>query len=298
MPTPERGMPTFPAPDQPPRPAAFTLPALAAQEYVTAPKDLATVDRILQEQQDETQRRLEKSLRMLYDRLARRFELTELDGLSEREQRRFKEMNETIRAIFEQYAADRMPRVLRLAFLVGFPDPNPQSVPPKEPMGTVSQAKFDEAKSLRAAISELDRNFNATVLALAATIESDNTADRTDTRLKIELNADELRQRAVNEAAQQIIRARRSLSLELAGSQRIRLPAVPGRTVNPPVIAAPMPPPKVDSRLEIEADRWARREVEGQLRIWAALNRYELGNGGRDATNEFIQWKKTHQSGP
>jgi len=291
-------MPTFPAPDQPPRPAPFTLPALAAQEYVTAPKDLAKVDQILQQQQDETQRRLEKSLTMLYDRLARRFELTELDGLTEREQRRFKEVNETIRAIFEQYAADRMPRVLRLTFLVGFPDPNPQSTLPKEPMGMVSQAKFDEAKSLRTAISDLDRNFDATVMALVSAIENDNTVDRTDTRLKIELNADELRRRAVTEAAQQIRRARRSLNLELAGSQRIRLPAVPGRTVNPPVVAAPIAPPKVDSRLEKEAGRWTRQEVEGQIRIWAALNRYEVGSDGRDATNEFIQWKKTHQSGP
>jgi hypothetical protein len=273
------------------------IPGRPAVELVTQVKDVRAVEKLLADQQEETRRKLEKGLAQLYARLARRFELKELAALSDRERKRYDDVNANIRLVFEQYAADRLPRVARLAFLAGFPDPNPTSLPPEAPLGKVSQSKFDEAKTLRGEITLLDENFEATVKALLDEIDNQNSMDRTDSRLKIELNADDLRRRAETEASEQVNRARQSLHLDLAGGQTIRMPAIPARTITPPRMPAPEPAPKVDSALDANAAAWQKKMLEGQLRIWAAVNRYQIQPGGRDATDEFIKWNAENQAG-
>jgi len=280
-----------------PRPTPILIPGRPAVELVTQAKDVRAVEQLLADQQEETRRKLEKGLTQLYARLARRFELKELAALSDRERKRYNDVNANIRLVFEQYAADRLPRVTRLAFLAGFPDPNPKSVPPEAPLGNLSQKKFDEAKALRSEISLLDENFELTVKALLDEIDNQNAMDRTDSRLKIELNADDLRRRAETEAADQVNRARQSLHLELAGGQTIRMPPLAARTITPPVLPAPDPAPKVDSALDANAGRYQQELLAGQVRIWAALNRYEIRSGARDATAEFIKWNAENQAG-
>jgi hypothetical protein len=293
----ESGTPSAPVVKVSSPPSAVLIPGRPAVELVTQVKDVRAVEKLLADQQEETRRKLEKGLAQLYARLARRFELKELAALSDRERKRYDDVNANIRLVFEQYAADRLPRVARLAFLAGFPDPNPTSLPPEAPLGKVSQNKFDEAKALRGEISLLDENFEATVKALLDEIDNQNSMDRTDSRLKIELNADDLRRRAETEASEQVNRARQSLHLDLAGGQTIRMPAIPARTITPPRMPAPEPAPKVDSALDANAAAWQKKMLEGQLRIWAAVNRYQIQPGGRDATDEFIKWNAENQAG-
>ena len=293
----ETGTPTPPPVKTTAGPTPVLIPGRPAVELVTQAKDVRAVETLLAEQQEETRRRLEKGLTQLYARLARRFELKELAALSDRERKRYDDVNANIRLVFEQYAADRLPRVTRLAFLAGFPDPNPKSVPPETPLGNLSQKKFEEAKSLRTEIALLDESFEATVRALLDEIDNQNSMDRTDSRLKIELNADDLRRRAEIEAAEQVNRARQSLHLELAGGQTIRMPALAARTITPVRMPAPDPAPKVDSALDANAAIWQQKMLAGQVRIWAALNRYDVRPGGRNATAEFIKWNSENQAG-
>ncbi len=293
----ETGTPSAPGVTVTAVPGAVLIPGRPAVELITQVKDVRAVEKLLAEQQEETRRKLEKGLAQLYARLARRFELKELAALSDRERKRYDDLNANIRLVFEQYAADRLPRVTRLAFLAGFPDPNPTSVPPEAPLGKVSQEKFDEAKALRGEITQLDESFEATVKALLDEIDNQNAMDRTDSRLKIELNADDLRRRAETEASEQVNRARQSLHLDLAGGQTIRMPAIPARTITPPRMPAPEPAPKVDSALDANAALWQKKMLEGQVRIWAAVNRYQVQPGGRDATDEFIKWNAENQAG-
>jgi hypothetical protein len=74
-------------------------------------------------------------------------------------------------------------------------------------------------------------------------------------------------------------------------------PAEPGRTVKIEPTAAPAPPPTVDVPGKEELQARMREAELSDLKIWAALRGYVISSnrrGAHDATDEFLQWKKSH----
>jgi len=291
---------TAPEPPKPPpnrTSGAVVSPGLPAKEMFAQGRDAERVRELVREQQRQTRLQLERQLRRFYAREARRFELEQLGALSDREQSLLIQASEEIRAEFERYATARMPLLARLTVLAGFPDPNPESKPPERPMGNVTQGRFDEAKSIRERMRQLDDDFDAFAAMMIDRIGGETALDRADTLVKIELFRSELNERAEREAREQVAAAVRELNLELTEAQRLVLPAVPDQRfelgTRGPV--APAPSVEIDPRLDSPAAR--RERLQGRLRIWLGLNRYTLKPGARDATEEFIQWLRTEPAG-
>ena len=276
---------------------SISSPGLAPKEMFAQGRDASKVRELVREQQRSTRLQLERQLRRFYAREARRFEIEQMRALSEREQILILQASEEIRAEFERYANKRMPLLARLTVLAGFPDTNPKSVPPERPMGNVTQARFDEAKSIREEMKKLDDDFDEFAAMVIDRISGETALDRSDTLVKVELFRNELNERAEREAQEQVQAAVRELNLELTESERIVLPEVKSQQfelgTRGPV--APAPEVEIDPRLDgVEA---RRQRLEGKLRIWLGLNRYTLKPGTRDVTKEFIEWLQTEPAG-
>ncbi|AIE85178.1 hypothetical protein OP10G_1810 [Fimbriimonas ginsengisoli Gsoil 348] len=290
-----------PALPTPPKPAAAIVQRVSARpgQALRDPSHASTgsIRASIEKQQREALVALERRLRDYYRIQADAFELEKGREVDKEAATDYLEANAKIRLAFEAYGNARAPKVTRLAVLVGFPDPNPNSIPPKLPMRPVSQARFDEAKRLREELAALDAKFNAQAEQILAAVVSETAADREAMRKTIETFRNELNRRAETEAQAEVRTSVKELGLQLTEPSPVLVPGTPARQVEIPA-EAPLPPaPKVPS-VGIPsglADR--RRLLQHELTIWLGLNRYRLEKGGRDATEDFQRWRETYRAG-
>jgi hypothetical protein len=181
--------------------------------------------------------------------------------------------------------------------LAGFPDPNPESKPPDNPLPPALKKRFDETVALREQLKEIDREFKADVEHILATVQDLVASELTAMRLRIEQFKDELDRRAAEEADAQVRETVGELGLELIAPQNLVMDATSARTVTIGAEPPFRPAPDVPSAgiLQGKADR--ERLIRHELEIWLGLNRYTLAAGGRDATNEFLRWRSQFEVG-
>jgi hypothetical protein len=251
----------------------------------------------LEKQQQEALSTLERRLRDYYRLQADAFDLEQNRDREISESGLYAEANIRIRLIFEDYADQRAPRVAKLAVLVGFPDPNPTSIPPRNPLRPAAQALFDEAKQLREELARLDDDFLTAVQEILSDVVIRGVALKEDVMSRVMKFRDQMNRRAEQEAAAEVRTSIKELGLHLTEPSPLIVPGTPARTVRIPA-EAPLPPPPQVPSVGIPrglADR--RRLMQNELSIWMGLNRFRLQNGAKDLTKDFQAWRETYRAG-
>lgn len=285
--------PTLPDVPQAPEPAVgsttATLPAIPSQELLLGANEKrlqAVLDEIARNRRD-TEAAVRKRLERAYLADVQRARTARRQELEPKHEALLDEVYAGLRAVFERYANQRYLPQVELALRVGWPDPDPEST-------RTAPARVVE---LRKRLAELDgeyrRERDARFAAAYEVIDAELSGLLTE---MARLEAEAL-DRATREAA---ARARATEVEALAKSpmrKNVRLPALPKVTVT---TRAPDPP--------IEAPRLAtpdfgdvdQRLLESELRIFLAHRGYRRAgrpHGVRDATQEFIEWRKPFHAG-
>lgn len=288
----------IPSPPPPQPGVKVTQPGLPP-ETVPDPSTVGaeSVRDLIRRQQHEARVQLEERLRQTYQTEVRQFQLAQERAQAQAELAQYAQANATIRQEFEAYGRKRGPLLADLTVLVGFPDPNPKSMPPSTPMGNVTRQQFDKAKALREQIHQLDADFDARVRAILGDVVAATEQERAALADRVKLFEDQMNQRAAAEASAQVREAVRSLHLQLARRTDVTVPAVSPRSVELPAQPALRPAPQVRSEGVLQSDADRKQLLRHQLRIWLGLNRYVLARDGRDVTEDFERWRKTIGAG-
>lgn len=296
--------PTIPAIPAPPKPRpgiVVTLPGQKAQTLKDPSVGTLSAAEGVEEAQQKAQKSLSRRLAAFYQRESERFANEERKRLGDPYRKAFDTEYPTIRARFDRYANQRGPLLAKLTFRVGFPDPNPENKPLPKVTSPLLQKRLDEAASLRTEIKRLDADYREDVTNLMAHAEGMARVAMVELEKRISDYMDMMQETARREAAEEIRAHPAELGLRLATPQRLNVPATPDqKVIIPPEEAIPAPP-QVQSGGVFGAKSAERKLLlRRQLEIWLAQNRYALVTPGpavRDATHEFMTWRKERQAG-
>ncbi len=289
--------PSLPRAPKPLPGVTAVLPALPAREIMTRPQNAEELRESVRKLQESIRVRLEKQLRKLYARDVKRYEVELQRQFGDLEESSLTELSESIRAELEKVGAERLPKVSRLAFLAGWPDPNPQNTPSPTPLRPVPQLREEEALQLRKDLARIDAEFKARIENMSILRLDALAQRRTQILLAIELRKNELDAQANAEANKQVADATKDFQLDLARGQVIKLRPVAAESVTIPGGKPLAEVPKVPSSPELSEPQLTQSLVESDLRIWVGLNGFELKKGAVDKTAEFIAWRNSQKLG-
>lgn len=279
------------------QPSTLSLPALPATTYQLGSDQgrVKQVQDILAKNREQAIEQIGAGLRETYLRDVRHTQAQELAKLGPQlQQANAAALAENYR-IFSAYAIKRGPLVAELALLAGFPDTDPtsQKTPPRRP--SLLQ-RFNRAKELRTQIASLDADYQKQKGELYVKVGLDAQVALkkiNDEIAQLTAQADE---RARTEALQEVSREQAQLTAVLADKGAVSFPAEPGRSVTvqgtqkrPPVPVVDVPGAAAVKAQELEA-------AKSDLQVWAAVRGYVISSDrthARDATAEFIAWRKT-----
>lgn len=182
---------------------------------------------------------------------------------------------------FKEYAAQRGEPLSRLAFL--------QTQDKRRPKIS------EEIAQLQARLDQLEREFEQRARGLFADVDAARDARLTRMEAEVQRIMQRWREKAAEDAQSMTRTMTRRLNSTLAGLGSVQLPAKPGAQLRiegaPPV--EPMPEvPAPDPSVSEEA------RIRHDLEIWLAVNNLRQGDkDDRDATQEFIEWRRRHQVG-
>jgi hypothetical protein len=207
------------------------------------------------------------------------------------------EFSAQLKGLFARFAEQRLPKVIELSNLVGYPDPNPTSTPPRRPVTPYAQHQLDEAKRVRGELAAIDHDFEQEKNILLNQLKLDSEMDRANLETEIKDYQAELDRRAARLAAEEVPTNAKALGLRLVHPEALVVSAIPARKLaipgEPPLATAPQVPSEQIPRGFAERLRLIRQE----LAIWLALNRCRESPAGRDATQEFQKWREKYKAG-
>lgn len=195
----------------------------------------------------------------------------------------------SLSADFEAYAAQRELPTLRLALLVGVPDPDPLSQRDSEIVGDLIPNRAALARAIRTEIRLLDEQFAATVRRRLDPVRE--LRDEQITALLAELANLQAQLDARAEAEAQLATQGTPLTQAILATLSEKLPEVPAAVV---VSASPPRPPARPVLPVVPSRPIGPNEIETEVDVWAKINGYKrVGrpSEGRDATREFQAWR-------
>jgi hypothetical protein len=289
-PLPSRPVPKPPSglPEQ-----TVSIPAVAPRTVVVEGTSTAATGALL-----ETNRKLavEELTRLLSRRYVREVaregarRILELDPIRKAS---FEAAQAAVTVEFERYAEKRSPLVARLTSIVGFPDPNPNSVPAPESSPPFAVKRLQEASAIRKDMAELDAQYVATITGLLAKVETKYNVDVETLQKQLDQDRQAAMRRAEAEAVAEAAKTYKDLRPILMGPTQVDLPGGSEQSLLLPPVPAPMAAPEVRERTLNANQR--RSILEAQLQIWLKLNGYDLSKtatGVEDMTAEFVKWRQ------
>gem|GEM_PF-4205154 len=207
----------------------------------------------------------------------------------------------TYRALFDAYAPAKGRIRLELANDVGFPDPDPDSLRAPDPEATDAWTAFQRAVDARKTLVTLDSMVDKTWAARLDAIDT-RFAEAQAAIVRASAEREDAARKAAADEAQRLVQELDSdlgqaVKIDLGQAVKIdrvleKAPAVAVKIAPTPRVAPSFPGPREPAR---PAD--SRR---AQLEIWARVRGYRLvpRGQGRNATQEFLQWRQSFAPGP
>lgn len=277
---------------------SFTIPSLAQRTlYVDEVRE--RFDRAMAEvevNQQELMRQMFEALRKVY--LA---DLATMEGDDRRKAEAEYEANVgavygQVRAIFLKYADTVGMKWYRLAFLVGFPDPDPRSRRVARSDDKEQQAVYEEAKKLRAEISDLGATFHNEVESLLLGASQELSINLKELRDQYDIQRLAREAEAEAEAREIALRAVSRLQ-DFVLDPTQSLPSQPGANITIPTVQNPI---RRLSSAPVETAFGYRERLDEQIKIFLDTKRYRpatSNKGVRDVTEEFAAWRKKYEPG-
>lgn len=284
-----------------------TLPSLPASQVDNLAEKRA---QLLDDQQidleialDRYSERIAKS----YDALVRQYRLDEDALLATNLDRPLQTFLEKLRTAFVLAAEKRGPLITRWTFLTGEGNVV-KDLPPLDEDASLTQKRHRrEAEDLAVQITALDKAFRDEVNLLTRTYELNRQKLESDRDARLGKYRGDLIKRGQDlaDALKQEIE-KRLISQEEIGS--LEFEALSAEVVQQVVTRSGVVPkgpsvsatPKAQRNLRLQREL-ADEEIRADLQVWVKLNAYRLANSpvaGRDATDEFRQWRFNRNLGP
>jgi hypothetical protein len=290
VPLPAGKLPTPPAGE----PAAtLSLPRVEGRTIVVQGGTESKANAALELNRQEAVRQLTRILAKRYTREVDLEGAELIRGLEPLKLKAMEAARERILTAFRAYAEKRGVRLAQLTSIVGFPDPNPESLPPSQSIPAFARKRLQDAAELRKEISQLDAEYSHDLNDILASVGREYDVNLTDVRLDIEKRRIAGLDRAEREAMAEAASTYKSLVPLLMGNTEMRLSGQPAESVRLPPVPAPARAPAVHQQTHSMDQR--RAILKSQLNMWASLNRYEISEsprGASDLTTQFVAWRR------
>lgn len=289
----ETHLPAIPQVTRAPKPTlgatTGTIPAVPPQDLLLGANERrlqSVMDEIAKNRRD-TEAAVRKRLERAYLADVQRARTARRDELGPQHTALLDKVYAELRQVFEKHASRRFLPQVELAMRVGWPDPDPKSTRTAPP----------RVIELREALAEIDADYRRErdeMLAKAYAIIDTQLSALESEMARLEAEAIE---RASHEA---IARARASEveALEKAPMRKnAKLPALSQESVTTQAPDPPIEAPKLETPDFRDVDR---QLLQSELRIFLAHRGYRRAarpSEGRDATQEFIEWRKPFHAG-
>lgn len=201
------------------------------------------------------------------------------------------------RAIFDAYANPAGAVTLNLTEIVGFPDPDPTSRRMPDPTDKPARERFEQARELRDVLEDLSRRFWVDVDGRLGDLRREHA----DQLALIDRAMVERQDRLLQESQQKALEI---LNADKSGLQSAPLGLDAHLPFEPAATARVEPPNPTFAVATKSGGDWSqvrRQQLRSELSIWLATQGYRLAGrneSGRDATQEFIVWRKGTRTGP
>lgn len=288
--------PPMPVPSPEPGPIRYELPARPESSL-----NLGAADRIKQEAEEriwqdreEALAQLERQLRSTFDAETDRFIRASQADLRRLRGRLGDAAYTELSELFRRQALDVGRLHFELAALAGYPDPDTGSTRPL-PTEPLALSRARRAVEVRRELVEVRGQFDRVIRERLAAISAQ--VDRELENLLAQLTAR-------REAFERDLEAERQryLAAAAASSPMPRLDRQAVLPASPEVAVEVLPPAsRAQAPAEPSAPPTIFDEVRHDLNIWLAVRRYRLTSDprrGRDATDEFRQWRQRTRLGP
>lgn len=286
------------------------LPSLPASQIDNLAEKRA---QLLDEQQldlEEALDRYSERITKSYDALVRQYRLDEDAQLAVELDKPLADFLERLRRAFVTAAEKRAPLITRWTFLTG--EGNiVRDLPPLDESASLMQKRHrKEAEDLAVQVTALDKAFRDEVNLLTRRYEANRQRLENDRDNRIGSYRGQLIKRAQDlatalrsEIEKHLISQEEigSLEFESLGSEMVPNASHQSgarSSIQNATNDLPNASPKRDLRLQREL---AEAEIRADLQVWVKLNAYRLANNpseGRDATDEFRQWRFNRNLGP
>lgn len=287
--------------------ATDTLPSLPASQVDNLAEKRA---QLLEEQQidleialDRYSERIAKS----YDALVRQYRLDEDALLAVELDKPLADFLDRLRKAFVAAAEKRAPLITRWTFLTGEGNIVKDLPPLDDSASQIQKRHRKEAEELAVTITAMDKAFREEVNLLTRRYEAnrqklENDRDNRLSSYKGDLikRGQDLANALKSEIEKRLISQEEIGSLEFESLRSEVVPTVTRRSGGPG--KETKFPAKADSGRDLRLQRdLADAEIRADLQVWVKLNAYRLANSpaeGRDATDEFRQWRFNRNLGP
>jgi|GEM_PF-2719811 len=202
-------------------------------------------------------------------------------------------------ALFQKYALNRGPKTVRVELLLAT-----RSIfaPSRLKTAPIAAKQAQELADLRKAIQDMDDSYDGEAEKLITDAEYKLSADQGELHAKFETLRANALEAADKQAQQAIDKATGNLDLNLGQNRSVAVDSVSSRSVAVPGSEGKQRPIVFESRQgAVTTEEQQRHQLEQQLDIWLKTRgfiRARSSQEGRDATNEFDAWRKTHRVGP
>lgn len=247
-----------------------------------------------------------RALRSLEDRLFRSYQ-RDLDGLAAEQALEWAEWVDEVthradadlRARFEQYGFANGPLLARVAFLTRFPLPDVMALPNPPAEHVWARMRVEEARFKFALMKSLEEGYRQDVERIEWWMEEQLDAKRLAQSVQMTEQTSMYQERARSEAGVAFQSTAEDFESRLAESSVLPFRALPSKAISLESASPPTVPRWGQDPVTSQRD--PREELDHDLRIWARLRGFRLVSSpreGRNATTEFLEWRKSRRLGP
>ncbi len=245
----------------------------------------------LQREQESARTQLEKRLKAMYAREAARL-AKELSAKfrTERDELNLSVLSEIEDAVVQLGSRTAFP-LSRVSFIAGFPDPNPsetEEVIRRTDENWVEIKHREALAKYRKEIKAANKQFDEALAEIKQKLDQKKMARLAELTRQFQIFKDELDKRASREAQQQVQNTLMELGIQLADAATWELPELKPKRETLQFVPAKLPG-------EVPLTSIPRGpSLASDLQLFLKVRRYELAKkgAGRDATKEFLEWRK------